>query len=133
MKFLSRLRLGLSYLKEHKLKRSFQDSFTPFGSCGKCEVETSSHYLLYCSNYLEKPMALLNTIKNSDKSILQQEDSKFTSILHFNIYISYSGEKTTPFSKKYFDMMSSTVLLQLNFYLQKFIFYNAKINHSNHL
>ena len=78
-------------------------------------------------------MALLNTIKNSDMSILQQEDSKFTSILHFNIYISYSGEKTTPFSKKYFDMMSSTVLLQLNFYLQKFIFYNAKINHSNHL
>ena len=78
-------------------------------------------------------MALLNTIKNSDMSILQQEDSKFTSTLHFNIYISYSGEKTTPFSKKYFDMMSSTVLLQLNFYLQKFIFYNAKINHSNHL
>ena len=48
------------------------------------------------------------------------------------IYISYSGEKTTPLSKKYFDMISSTVLLQLNFYLQKFIFYNAKINYSNH-
>ena len=29
----------------------------------------------------------------------------------------YSGEKTTPISKKYVDMMSSTVLLYLNFYL----------------
>ena len=44
----------------------------------------------------------------------------------------WKGDKTTPFSKKYFNMMSSTVLLQLNFYLQKFIFYNAKINYSNH-
>ena len=48
------------------------------------------------------------------------------------IYICYSGEKTTPVSKKYFDMLSSTVLLQLNFYLQKFIFYYAKINYSNY-
>ena len=52
--------------------------------------------------------------------------------IYIYIYISYSGEKTTPLSKKYFDMISSTVLLQLNFYLQKFIFYNAKINYSNH-
>ena len=46
---------------------------------------------------------------------------------------SYSGEKTTPLSKKYFDLMSSTVLLQLHFYLQKFVFHIAKINHLNHL
>ena len=40
------------------------------------------------------------------------------------------AEKTTP--KNYFDMMSSTVLLQLSFYLQKFFFYYAKTNHSKH-
>ena len=43
----------------------------------------------------------------------------------------YSGEKTMLLSKN-IDMMSSTILIQLNFYLQKFIFYNAKINYSNH-
>ena len=48
------------------------------------------------------------------------------------MYISYLDEKTTLLSKKYLDMMCSTVLLQLNFYLQKFIFYNAKINYLNH-
>ena len=63
IKLLSRLRLGLSHLREHKFKHSFQDSLNPFCSCGKGEVETSSHYLLYCSNYLEERLALLNTIK----------------------------------------------------------------------
>ena len=50
----------------------------------------------------------------------------------YHIY-SYSSEKAMPLSKNYFGMMSSIVSLQWNFYFQKFIFYNAKINHSNHL
>ena len=84
IKLLSRLRLGLSHLREHKFKHSFQDSLNPFCSCGKGEVETSSHYLLHCSNYLEERLALLNTVKNIDVSILQQSDSKFTSVLLFD-------------------------------------------------
>ena len=83
IKLLSRLRLGLSHLREHKFKHSFQDSLNPFCSCGKGEVETSSHYLLHCSNYSEERLALLNTIKNIDMSILQQSDLKFTSVLLF--------------------------------------------------
>ena len=67
-----------SHFREHKFKHSFQDSFNPFCSCRKGEVETSSHYLLFCSNYSEERLALLNTIKNIDMSILQQSDSKFT-------------------------------------------------------
>ena len=91
IKLLSRLRLGLSHLREHKFKHSFQDSLNPFCSCGKGEVETSSHYLLHCSNYLEERLALLNTIENIDMSILQQSDSKFTSVLLFG---------DTPFDNK---------------------------------
>ena len=83
IKLLSRLRLGLSHLREHRFKHSFQDSLKPFCSCGKDELETSSHYLLHCSNYSEERLAHLNTIKNSDMSILQQSDSKFTSALLF--------------------------------------------------
>ena len=63
IKLLSWLRLGLSHLREHKFKNSFQDFLKPFCSCGKGEVETSSHYLLHCSNYSEERLALLNTIK----------------------------------------------------------------------
>ena len=63
IKLLPRLRLGLSHLREHKFKHSIQDSLNLFCSCGKGEVETSSHYLLHWSNYLEQRLALLNTIK----------------------------------------------------------------------
>ena len=83
IKLLSRLRLGLSHLREHKFKHSFQDSLNPFCSCGKGEVETSSHYLLHCSKCSEEQFTLLNTIRNIDMSILQLSDSKFTSVLLF--------------------------------------------------
>ena len=83
IKLLSRLRLRLSHLREHKLKHSFQDSLNPFCSCGKGEVKTSSHYLLHCSNYSEERLVLLNTMKNIDMFILQLSDSKFTTILLF--------------------------------------------------
>ena len=79
IKLLSGLRLGLSHLREQKFKRSFEDSLNSFYSCGKGETKTSSHYFLHCSNYSEERLALLNTIKNIDMSILQQSDSKFTS------------------------------------------------------
>ena len=94
IKLLSRLRLGLSHLREHKFKHSFQDSLNPFCSCGKGEVETSSHYLLHCSNYSEERLALLNTIKNIDMSILQQSDSKFSSVLLFGD-TSFDNNKNT--------------------------------------
>ena len=62
-RILSFIRLGLTHLREHKFKHSFQVSFKPFCICGKGEVEISSHYLLHCSNYLEERLALLNTNK----------------------------------------------------------------------
>ena len=83
LKLLSRLWLGLSHLREHKFKHSFQDFINPFCSCRKDEVEISFHYLLHCSNYLEERLALLDTIKNTDMSIKQESDSKFTSALLF--------------------------------------------------
>ena len=72
IKLLSQLRLGLSHLREHKFKHSFQDSLIPICSCGKGEVEYSSHYLLHCFNYSEERLALLNTIKNIEMSIFKQ-------------------------------------------------------------
>ena len=35
LKLLTRLRLGLSHLREHKFKHSFQDILNPFCNCGK--------------------------------------------------------------------------------------------------
>ena len=72
IKFRSRKMLGLTHLREHNFKHSFQDFLNTFCSSGKRDVETSSHYLLGCSNYSEERLALLHTIKIIDISILQK-------------------------------------------------------------
>ena len=107
IKPLSRLRLGLSHLREYKFKHSFQDSLNPFCCCGKGQVETSSHYLLHCSSYLEERLAVLNTIKNIEKSILQQNDSKFTSVLLFGD-TSFDNNKNTFILDATIDYIIST-------------------------
>ena len=52
-KVLTRLRLGLSHLCEHKFKHSFQDTLNPLCSCGK-EVETTFHFVISCPNYSDE-------------------------------------------------------------------------------
>ena len=46
IKYEIKLRLGLSHLREHKFKHSFQDTLNPFCDCG-CEIETTALTLLY--------------------------------------------------------------------------------------
>ena len=60
-KLLTRLRVGLSHLREHKFKHSFQDTLNPICNCGE-NIETTSCYLLHCPDYLEERKTLLNTI-----------------------------------------------------------------------
>ena len=43
IKYLARVRLGLSHLREHKFKHSFQDTLNSFCSCG-LDVETNTHF-----------------------------------------------------------------------------------------
>ena len=40
---LTRLRLGLSHLRKHKLKHGFQDMINPLCSCGN-DVESTEHF-----------------------------------------------------------------------------------------
>ena len=61
MKFITRLRLGLSHLREHKLKHSFQDSLHPSCSCG-LNIESTSHYHIHCLTYITERHSLLSTI-----------------------------------------------------------------------
>ena len=55
---ITRYRVGLIHLGKHRFKHSFQDILTPICSCGK-DIETSSHYLLHCSNYLQERTTLI--------------------------------------------------------------------------
>ena len=50
LKFLTRTRLGLGHLADHKFRHNFQDYANPICRYGQ-EIETSTHFFLYCSNY----------------------------------------------------------------------------------
>ena len=67
VKLLTRSRLGLSHLREHKFKHSFQDSLNPICSCGN-DTETSAHLLLHCPNFSNERSTLLNIIGSTDRN-----------------------------------------------------------------
>ena len=53
IKLVTRIRLGLSHLQEHKFKHSFQDTLNPFCNCGM-DVESSTYFLLPCPSYINE-------------------------------------------------------------------------------
>ena len=93
IKLLTRLRLGLSYLREHKFKHGFLDSLNPICSCGQ-NIETSTHFLLHCSNYASERLTFLNNIRNIDSNILSENDLKVTETLLYGDR-SYNNTKNT--------------------------------------
>ena len=80
IKLLTRLRVGLSHLREHKFKHSFQDTLNPICNCGE-DIETTSHYLLHCQDYLEERKTLLNTIICIVPNIFDFNNDQLTEIL----------------------------------------------------
>ena len=82
VKSIKRLRLGLSYLWDHKFKHVFQDCLNPICIC--CiEIETTAHYLLHCPYYLPERKNLLDNIKSVFPNILEQSDSFINNVLVF--------------------------------------------------
>ena len=51
IKYLTRLRVGLSHLRAHKYQHNFVDTTTQCCSCANNVSETIEHYLLYYPNY----------------------------------------------------------------------------------
>ena len=80
IQLLTRLRLGLSHLRDHKFKHNFQDILNPICNCGE-DIETLCHYLLHCSLYTNERLALLSVIQGIDNSILELADSHIVEVL----------------------------------------------------
>ena len=80
VKLLTRLRLGLSHLREHKFKHGFQDSLNPICSCGN-DIETLAHFLLHCPHYSHERSTFLNTIRNINRHIFDKNDLQITETL----------------------------------------------------
>ena len=83
IKLVTRLRLGLSHLREHKFKHSFQDTLNPLCSCG-LDIETTSHSFLHCSLFHSERCTLLNNISETDSTIFSKSKSVMTCILLYD-------------------------------------------------
>ena len=80
IKYLTRLRLGLSHLREHKFKHGFLDSLNPICNCG-LDIKTTCHFLLYCPNFINERTILLNDVSRITKNALPSCETVFVKLL----------------------------------------------------
>ena len=82
LKLLTRLRLGLSHLNNHKFNHNFRDCINPLCSC--ClSLENSVHFFLHCHHFSLQRQTLMRNIKSIDKDIINAPDSHLVNILLF--------------------------------------------------
>ena len=77
IKLLTRLRLGLSHLNEHKFKHGFNDTISFICIWGG-DIESINHFFLHCPEYCEARPALFDNIQSIDKMLLSQNESSLT-------------------------------------------------------
>ena len=80
LKFLTRLRLGLSYLNEDRFRHNFKDCINPLISCN-FEVENTLHFFLHCHHYSIFRMGLMNKVNQIDENFSYLSDDNKVSLL----------------------------------------------------
>ena len=63
LKFLTRLRVGLSHLNAHRFHRNFQECLNPLCSYS-LEIEDTTYYLLHCRYFSTQRANLMNSVKS---------------------------------------------------------------------
>ena len=93
IKYLTKLSLGFSHLREHKFKHGALDSFNPNCNCG-LNIETTCHFLLHCPSFINERTLLLNDVSRIPKDALPTCETAFVKLRwrfiwlsdkHFNI------------------------------------------------
>ena len=89
---ITRLRLGLSHLREHKFKHGFQDTLNPLCSCGN-DVESAEHFLLHCPQFVNERDTLLSALSNFNYCLLGNTSNVLTQTMLFgNMSLSLSDD-----------------------------------------
>ena len=82
VKYLTRLRIGFSNLKEHKFKHNFQDSIDSMCSCSS-GIDTRIHFCLHCANFNTQRQTLFDKIATIDANILTENEDSIVNTLLF--------------------------------------------------
>ena len=84
IKLITRLRLGLSFLREYKFRHNLKGTLNPTCSCGD-DIEITIHYLLHCPNYLDERRTLLDSLQSIGENIHDKNDSQISELLLFGV------------------------------------------------
>ena len=122
LKLLTRLRLGLSHLREHKFKYNFQDCIDPFCICS-IETESTEQFFLHCHNYVDLRVILLNDIRTIDHGILNTSDDDLVYLLLYGHqrYSFYENQMLIQASINF--IIKSERFNGPLFYIYRFVFY----------
>ena len=115
-KLLTRLRLDLSHLNEHRFNHNFDSCINPLCSCS-LEVESTKHFFLHCHHYSNIRKTLLNTVEMIDKSILNY----FIEILLFG-NCKFSLDRNSFIIKTFINYIENSERFDKSFFRTKFIF-----------
>ena len=77
IKYLTRLRVGLSHQRAHKYHHNFRDTVNPFCSCDNNDIGSTEHYLLHCPTYLNIRHVLFERLRQII-SLVTLISSKYT-------------------------------------------------------
>ena len=80
LKLLTRLRLGLSHLNNHRFNHNFENCLNPLCNCS-LEVESTTHFFLHWHHFNAIRITLNNSLKAIDKDILKLSDSFLTKVI----------------------------------------------------
>ena len=82
IKLITRLRLGLSHLREHKFKHNFQDTLNPLCNYGMV-FESSTHSLVQCPSYINERCTLMSNLNRINRQISQTSLQLLTNTFPF--------------------------------------------------
>ena len=88
IKLLNRLRLGFSYLSEHKFRHNLADSLNLLCSFS-LETESTLHLGLCCQNYTTLCRSLIHDLKNINETIMHLNEGD---LIHVILYRNKKSE-----------------------------------------
>ena len=83
LKLLTRRRVGLSHLREHKFHHNFHDTLNPLCFCRTNSIESVEHFLLHCPIYATYRCTLFNSLRQSEICMLPYSNTHLVRILLF--------------------------------------------------
>ena len=89
VRLLTRLRLGLSHLNEHRFNDNFEGCINSLCTC-TLEVESTTHFFLHCHYYNNIRKTLLDDLKVIHVNILKLSETALTDLL---LYVEASFDK----------------------------------------